>query len=89
MIGFPFFVSFNKVLKLSVSSPHYETTRSRGRLLVQELKVEVEAVEFQELEQAETTLEVEVEAVGQGSRNMVVVLTTVQAGLRLILQMQL
>ena len=43
----------------------------------------------QELEPAETTLEVHIEAVEQGSRSLVVVLTTAQAGLRLILQMQI
>ena len=67
--------------------------------MVQELKVEVEAAEraskaqgkllVQELKPAETTLEVDIEAVEQGSKNLVVVLTTAQAGLRIILQMQI
>ena len=54
-----------------------QASKAQGKLLVQEL------------EPAEKTLEVDVEAVEQGSRNLVVVLTTAQAGLRLILQMQI
>ena len=63
-----------------VSSPHHETTRSRGELLVQEVK------------QAETGPDVDVEAamtLGEVTRTLVVDLTTAQAGLRLILQMQI
>ena len=54
-----------------------QASRAQGKLLVQEL------------EHVETTLEVKVEAVEQSSRNLIVVLTTAQAGLRLILQMQI
>ena len=63
---------------------------TRGRLLVQEPEVEVEAAGqaskaqgkllIQELELAETTLEVDVEAVERDSRNLVVVLTWAKQG---------
>ena len=72
---------------------------TRGRLLVQEPEVEVEAAGqaskaqgkllVQELEPAETALEVNVEAVEQDSRSLVVVLTMAQAGLWPILQEQI
>ena len=51
-----------------------QASKAQGKLLIQELEL------------AETTLEVDVEAVERDSRNLVVVPTTAQAGLRLILQ---
>ena len=67
-----------------------------GRMLVQEPKVDVGAPKLaneaqekllaQELKPVKMTLEVHVKAVELGSRNLVVVPTTAQAELRLILQ---
>ena len=54
-----------------------QASKAQGKLLVQKLQP------------AETTLEVDVEAVEQGSRNLVVVPTAAQAGLRLTLQMRI
>ena len=84
-------------LKVEVESAE-QASKAQGKLLVQELGGEVEAAEqaskaqgkllVQKLEPAETTLEVDVKAVEQGSRNLVVVLTAAQAGFRLILQIR-
>ena len=58
---------------MKVGAPN-QAREAQGKLLVEEL------------EQAEMTLEVDVEAVEQDSRKMVVVPATAQAELRLILQ---
>ena len=88
--------------KLLVQEPEVDVgapklaSKAREKLLVQEPDVDVRAPKLasqvqkkllaQELEPAETTLEVNVEFVELGSRNLVVVPTTAQAGLRIILQ---
>ena len=61
---------------MEVKAPE-QASEVQGKLLVQEL------------EPVDTTLEVDIEAVERDSRNLVVVLNTAQAGLRLILQEQI
>ena len=88
--------TYSYLIGKTVGSPHHKTKQTLGRLLAQELEVEVKAAKqaskaqgkllVQVLKPADTTLEVDVEALEQGSKNLVIALTAAQAGLRPILQ---